>query len=81
MVDYNDHHKHGYYLVLNAGLPGFGHRELASSRCWCGPTARPCRPRPRGVLDADDDDRLMRLRRACGWPSSSSAAARVGSGR
>ena len=29
MVDYNDHHKHSYYLVLNAGLPGFAHRELA----------------------------------------------------
>lgn len=29
LVDYNDHHKHGYYLVLNAGLPGYAHRELA----------------------------------------------------
>ena len=29
LVDYNDHHKHGYYLILNAGLPGFAHRELA----------------------------------------------------
>ena len=29
LVDYNDHHKHSYYLVLNAGLPGFRHRELA----------------------------------------------------
>lgn len=28
LVDYNDHHKHGHYLVLNAGLPGFRHREL-----------------------------------------------------
>jgi exopolyphosphatase/guanosine-5'-triphosphate,3'-diphosphate pyrophosphatase len=28
-VDYNDHHKHSYYLVLNAGLPGYDHRELA----------------------------------------------------
>ena len=27
--DYNDHHKHSFYLVLNAGLPGFSHRELA----------------------------------------------------
>lgn len=27
-VDYNDHHKHSFYLVLNAGLPGFSHREL-----------------------------------------------------
>ena len=29
LVDYNDHHKHGFYLVLNAGLPGYRHRELA----------------------------------------------------
>ncbi len=29
LVDYNDHHKHGYYLVLNAGLPGYAHHELA----------------------------------------------------
>lgn len=29
LVDYNDHHKHGHYLVLNAGLPGFDHAELA----------------------------------------------------
>ena len=28
LVDYNDHQKHGHYLVLNAGLPGFRHREL-----------------------------------------------------
>lgn len=28
-VDYNDHHKHGYYLVLNSGLPGYGHDEIA----------------------------------------------------
>jgi len=28
-VDYDDHHKHSRYLVLNAGLPGFEQRELA----------------------------------------------------
>jgi exopolyphosphatase/guanosine-5'-triphosphate,3'-diphosphate pyrophosphatase len=28
-VDYDDHHKHSRYLVLNAGLPGFGQREVA----------------------------------------------------
>ena len=22
-VDYDDHHKHSRYLILNAGLPGF----------------------------------------------------------
>jgi len=29
LIDYHDHHKHSQYLVLNAGLPGFDHRELA----------------------------------------------------
>jgi exopolyphosphatase/guanosine-5'-triphosphate,3'-diphosphate pyrophosphatase len=27
-IDYDDHHKHSYYLILNSGLPGFGPREL-----------------------------------------------------
>lgn len=28
-VDYNDHHRHGFYLVLNSGLPGYTHEEIA----------------------------------------------------
>ncbi len=28
-VDYDDHHKHTRYLILNSGLPGFAPRELA----------------------------------------------------
>ena len=28
-VDYDDHHKHSRYLILNAGLPGFTSRETA----------------------------------------------------
>jgi exopolyphosphatase / guanosine-5'-triphosphate,3'-diphosphate pyrophosphatase len=28
-IDYDDHHKHSRYLVLNAGLPGFTQREVA----------------------------------------------------
>jgi exopolyphosphatase / guanosine-5'-triphosphate,3'-diphosphate pyrophosphatase len=27
-VDYDDHHKHSQYLILNAGLPGFSPREV-----------------------------------------------------
>ena len=27
-VDYDDHHKHSRYLILNAGLPGFTPREM-----------------------------------------------------
>jgi exopolyphosphatase/guanosine-5'-triphosphate,3'-diphosphate pyrophosphatase len=29
VVDYDDHHKHSRYLILNAGLPGFTPRETA----------------------------------------------------
>jgi len=29
LVDYSAHHRHSEYLVLNAGLPGFLHREIA----------------------------------------------------
>jgi exopolyphosphatase / guanosine-5'-triphosphate,3'-diphosphate pyrophosphatase len=29
LVDYSAHHRHSAYLVLNTGLPGFDHRELA----------------------------------------------------
>ena len=35
-VDYDDHHKHSRYLILNAGLPGFAPREVA----LIGQTAR-----------------------------------------
>ena len=28
-VDYDDHHRHSRYLILNAGLPGFSPRETA----------------------------------------------------
>ncbi len=63
MVDYNDHHKHGFYLVLNAGLPGFRHRELALVALLVR-AHRKALPSPaplESVLDADDPDRLMRL--------------------
>ncbi len=28
-IDYHDHHKHSAYLILNGGLPGYTHREVA----------------------------------------------------
>jgi exopolyphosphatase / guanosine-5'-triphosphate,3'-diphosphate pyrophosphatase len=28
VIEYDDHHRHSHYLVLNAGLPGFSQREL-----------------------------------------------------
>jgi exopolyphosphatase/guanosine-5'-triphosphate,3'-diphosphate pyrophosphatase len=27
-IDYDDHHRHSHYLILNAGLPGYSPREL-----------------------------------------------------
>jgi exopolyphosphatase / guanosine-5'-triphosphate,3'-diphosphate pyrophosphatase len=27
-IDYDDHHRHSHYLILNTGLPGFSPREL-----------------------------------------------------
>jgi len=28
-IDYDDHHRHSYYLIVNTGLPGYSPRELA----------------------------------------------------
>lgn len=63
LVDYNDHHKHSCYLVLNAGLPGFRHRELAMvallvrSHRKAAPSVDPLGP----VLGAGGEVRLLRL--------------------
>ena len=63
IVDYNDHHKHGFYLVLNAGLPGFRHAELATvallvrSHRKALPSVAPLGE----ILDAGDDERLARV--------------------
>jgi exopolyphosphatase/guanosine-5'-triphosphate,3'-diphosphate pyrophosphatase len=35
VVDYYDHHKHSAYIVLNAGLPGYSHREIALIAILC----------------------------------------------
>ncbi|WP_217924042.1 Ppx/GppA phosphatase family protein [Miltoncostaea oceani] len=62
-VDYNDHHKHGFYLILNSGLPGFRHAELAMIALLVR-AHRKALPNPaplEGVLDDDDVDRLQRL--------------------
>ena len=63
LVDYNDHHKHGHYLVMSAGLPGFDHRELAIVTLL----VRSHRKRMRApgalgaLLVADDKGRLARM--------------------
>jgi len=56
-VDYDDHHKHTRYLILNAGLPGFTPREVAL-------IAQAARYHRKGMPDPgplasllDDDDR------------------------
>jgi exopolyphosphatase/guanosine-5'-triphosphate,3'-diphosphate pyrophosphatase len=63
LVDYNDHHKHGYYLVLNSGLPGFRHPELAMVALLVR-AHRKALPSPaplEGVLGPSDEHRLCRL--------------------
>lgn len=69
LVDYNDHHKHGFYLVLNAGLPGYAHRELAMiallvrAHRKAQPALAPLEEimtQPAGD-EPGDDDRLRRL--------------------
>jgi exopolyphosphatase/guanosine-5'-triphosphate,3'-diphosphate pyrophosphatase len=63
LVDYNDHHKHGYYLVLNAGLPGFRHRELAMVALLVRAhrKALPSLSPLEGLFGSGDEERLARL--------------------
>jgi exopolyphosphatase / guanosine-5'-triphosphate,3'-diphosphate pyrophosphatase len=62
-VDYDDHHKHSRYLILNAGLPGYSPNEVAV-------IAQAARYHRKGVpdpgflspvLEAGDEGRLRRL--------------------
>ncbi len=63
LVDYNDHHKHGHYLVLNSGLPGFPHRELVViAQLVRGHRKAIQSPGPLGaVLKPRDESRILRL--------------------
>lgn len=63
IVDYHDHHKHGWYLVINSGLPGFDQRELVFIALLVR-THRKSLPdwsEFRPILQPDDDERLLRL--------------------
>jgi exopolyphosphatase/guanosine-5'-triphosphate,3'-diphosphate pyrophosphatase len=63
VVDYYDHHKHSAYIILNAGLPGFSHRETALVALLCQ-YHRKGTPdlKPYGKLFGKGDlDRLCRL--------------------
>lgn len=62
-VDYHDHHKHSAYLILNAGLPGYSHREIALMALLAR-YHRKGSPTPdelAGVLEPGDDRRLVQL--------------------
>jgi exopolyphosphatase/guanosine-5'-triphosphate,3'-diphosphate pyrophosphatase len=64
-VDYDDHHRHSYYLTLSAGLPGFSPRELV----LIGLIARYHRkgePDASDLGDLAEDGDEDRLRLLCG---------------
>ncbi len=52
-VDYDDHHKHSRYLILNGGLPGFTPREVAL-------IALMARYHRKGEPSIGEDEALMR---------------------
>ncbi len=62
LVDYSAHHRHSEYLVVNAGLPGFSHREIAliSSMVRGHRKGIPSLERYEELLLAGDDMRFAR---------------------
>lgn len=62
-VDYNDHHKHSAYLILNAGLPGYDHRELALIALLARyhRKGRPSSDEFAPLLRANDEQHLLQL--------------------
>jgi exopolyphosphatase/guanosine-5'-triphosphate,3'-diphosphate pyrophosphatase len=61
-VDYDDHHKHSRYLILNAGLPGFAPRELALIALMARYHRKgsPSFGDLEALMDPGDEDRLAR---------------------
>lgn len=62
-IDYNDHHKHSSYLILNAGLPGYSHREIAMIALLAR-YHRKGKPQPdelSALLEPGDSTRLLQL--------------------
>ena len=76
-VDYDDHHKHSRYLILNGGLPGFSPIEVAI----VAQAARYHRkgmpdPGPLAALFGPGDARAWTAAPSCcDWPRISSALA------
>jgi exopolyphosphatase/guanosine-5'-triphosphate,3'-diphosphate pyrophosphatase len=62
-IDYNDHHRHSYYLILNSGLPGFTHRELAliALAAKYHRKGTPSTAEIGAVLQTGDEARLLRM--------------------
>jgi exopolyphosphatase/guanosine-5'-triphosphate,3'-diphosphate pyrophosphatase len=62
-VDYHDHHKHSAYLILNAGLPGYTHRETALIALMARyhRKGRPGLDEFAKLMGPDDDKRLAQL--------------------
>jgi exopolyphosphatase/guanosine-5'-triphosphate,3'-diphosphate pyrophosphatase len=62
-VDYHDHHKHSAYLVMNAGLPGYTHREIAFIALLVRyhRKGRPSTDEFAALLQDGDDRRLAQL--------------------
>jgi exopolyphosphatase/guanosine-5'-triphosphate,3'-diphosphate pyrophosphatase len=62
-VDYDDHHKHSRYLILNAGLPGFHPREVAlvAQAARYHRKGMPDFQELKGLTEDGDDARLDRM--------------------
>jgi exopolyphosphatase/guanosine-5'-triphosphate,3'-diphosphate pyrophosphatase len=62
-VDYDDHHKHSRYLILNAGLPGFAPREVAliAQAARYHRKGMPDFQELKPLTDDGDDERLDRM--------------------
>ena len=77
-VDYDDHHKHSRYLILNAGLPGFTPARDGADRPdgALPPQGHAVARRPRAARRATATRSCSSAARpCCGSPSSSSARA------
>ena len=78
VVDYYDHHKHSAYIILNAGLPGYSHRETALISLLCQyhrkgtPDLEPC-SRLLGKGDLERANRLTALVRLAEYQDRSRA--------
>jgi exopolyphosphatase/guanosine-5'-triphosphate,3'-diphosphate pyrophosphatase len=63
IVDYYDHHKHSAYIILNAGLAGYSHREIAliALLCQFHRKGQPALDQLRVPAEAGDGARAARL--------------------